>query len=338
MKPLLSVIIPVYNAEKYINSCLSSIIQQSFQDFEIIIINDGSTDNSLKVLNEFKNSNKIKNFIVVNKGNGGVSSARNIGLQNAKGQYVTFLDADDIFEKDHFKLLLQGIENNEIDLSVIGFSRELENGQVVRKTFGKTRIRTKDETVADILELDGYNGFLWNKLFKMDLIRRYDLSFNEEVTITEDLLFCVLYIKYIKKSLYNPYPSYHYIVRNNSAMTQRTYGNEFKDSWFTELTSYDEMIKAYSGNKVAENNILAAKAWTTRYLSGLISEAPNEDERLKKISSDLFSFSMRNLIRVLGSSLFSIKNKIVFIVSMIIPKASNKLRKKKAQRLQKESQ
>ena len=102
-EPLISIIVPVYNVEKYLKKCLDSILSQTYKNFEVIIVNDGSPDNSQKIIDEYKK--KDKRIIVLEKENGGLSSARNYGIEHANGKYISFVDADDYIEKDYVEKL-----------------------------------------------------------------------------------------------------------------------------------------------------------------------------------------------------------------------------------------
>ncbi|HDT8036797.1 TPA: glycosyltransferase family 2 protein, partial [Enterococcus faecalis] len=139
---LVSVVIPVYNVEKYVEKCLDSVINQTYQNLEIIIVNDGSTDNSLSVCQKKKLSDsRIK---LINKENGGLSSARNAGIECAQGEFICFIDSDDWIELDYIEVLLNGMENTNVDISVI---------QMIKvKDFNKIAFQSESQTKWDIFE------------------------------------------------------------------------------------------------------------------------------------------------------------------------------------------
>ena len=125
MEDLISVIVPIYNVEKYINRCIDSIIEQTYTNLEIILVDDGSTDNSGSICDEYaKKDNRIK---VIHKENGGVSSARNVGLDTAIGQYITFVDSDDYIEKKYCEILLKTLKKQKADCVACGYNRIYKN-------------------------------------------------------------------------------------------------------------------------------------------------------------------------------------------------------------------
>lgn len=202
-KDLISVIVPVYNVEKKINRCINSLLEQTYQDLEIIVINDGSTDSTVQKCEEYSINNQIKYISVCN---GGVSNARNIGIKNAKGSYITFVDADDYVEKEMIERLYQAIGN--CDLAICGKNVITKNG-VICETIN---LELEQVEKTDILLL--YKTKILNppycKLYKTDIIHTNQMEFDTSVSNGEDLLFNLQYIKNItqpiailKENLYN---------------------------------------------------------------------------------------------------------------------------------------
>ena len=131
-KSLISIIIPVFNMEDKLNKCIQSVINQTYDNLEIILVNDGSKDNSLKICENYKNiDNRIK-LISIN--NNGVSNARNIGIKNATGKYIGFVDSDDYIDNDMFETLYNNIKDNNADLSIIGYQIETIDNKVIKNT------------------------------------------------------------------------------------------------------------------------------------------------------------------------------------------------------------
>ena len=185
---LISIIIPVYNAEKYINRCIKSIVNQSYQELEIIVVNDGSTDNSLSICETLATQdNRIK---VISQDNGGVSKARNTGLRLAKGEYVMFLDSDDYMLPDMCKTMLDVLHSKQADCVICGI-KEPEGGLWCPQ-------RNIDYLILEDFKRDfiyQLNTELlspcWNKIFKRQLITNL---FNEEISFGEDLIFDLEYL------------------------------------------------------------------------------------------------------------------------------------------------
>lgn len=191
MDNLISIIIPVYNAEKYLKKCIDSILDQTYSNLEIIIVNDGSKDNSLDIINEY--ATKDSRIKVCNKENGGVSSARNEGINKANGTYVMFIDADDYIEKDMLKKMYDCIEENNAGICLCGMNVVSTEGEIYRTyTYGQDRnkLEIKDgliESKENYISLLEVNWAPFCKLIKKDLIQH--IRYDKNVAIAEDLLF-----------------------------------------------------------------------------------------------------------------------------------------------------
>lgn len=213
MDELVSIIIPVYNAELYIEECLDSLINQSYKNIEIIVVNDGSEDKSKNIIENKRNiDSRIK---LINKNNTGVSDTRNIALNAAKGKYVAFCDADDVVHKKCIETLVDIIRYNKSDMAIIDFTRDYA-------CFGESdyEIKALNKNEACCLILNE-NGYLWNKLFKRDIIINNNITFDMEISVCEDQLFIVEYIKYINKINLNKSKMYFYRNVDNSALNSK---------------------------------------------------------------------------------------------------------------------
>ena len=206
---LISIIVPVFNAQNYIEKCIKSIICQTYIDWELLLVDDGSTDSSYEICKKYIN----KKINVFHKNNGGVSSARNYGLKKSKGDYIVFIDADDYVDKNYLKNLYDNIRDN--DLVVSGYKEVYSNGKVNKRNFGK-----KDMTMEyiknkfDELYLSNFLNSPFNKLYKKSLI---NCTFNENQILGEDLLFNLQYIKNCKHIISINNTDYNYVINNTSA-------------------------------------------------------------------------------------------------------------------------
>ena len=231
---LVSVVIPVYNVEKYVEKCLDSVINQTYQNLEIIIVNDGSTDNSLSVCQKKKLSDsRIK---LINKENGGLSSARNAGIECAQGEFICFIDSDDWIELDYIEVLLNGMENTNVDISVI---------QMIKvKDFNKIAFQSESQTKWDIFEretamrelfssnLIGYSAN--NKLYRISLFKsiRYP-----EGMLMEDKGTTYRLIDSSTKVAVNGSTKYHYYLRDNSILRK-----DFNQKNFDSFIIHEEIL------------------------------------------------------------------------------------------------
>jgi len=242
----ISIIIPVYNVEPYIRKCLDSVINQTYKNLEILLIDDGSTDNSGIICDEYAKADvRIKVF---HKENGGAESARNIGLKNITGQYVGFVDSDDRIEPDMYEILLDAIKTNNTQISVCPYFKDMDSESIYmknRKNIPDCNIDTKNMLLYP-LERDNYMGFcgyLWNKLFAASLFED-GILFNENIKYGDDVLF---YSKLVVKNRcagsYVDNPLYHYYQRKESIAHSKII--KFRADI---LTAYKQMEKLFNEN------------------------------------------------------------------------------------------
>lgn len=235
----ISVIVPIYNTEQYLSRCLDSIISQSFTDFELLLIDDGSTDGSGIICDSY--ADRDRRIRVFHKENGGVSSARNVGLKEANGEWICCVDSDD-------KLLTGGLQtmvdciSDEVDMVMAGYF-ELEGETLQKDTtcFGGDGIIAQNKALlmmypsADL----PYMGYPWGKLFKRDLVLERNLSFDEHIKIKEDTLFVVEYLCGIQKQVcYTSTPVYEYVKLPTGVMSgmNQSYNPNY-------LTSFDAVVR-----------------------------------------------------------------------------------------------
>lgn len=216
-KPLFSIIIPLFNAEKYIYKNITSILEQSFRDFELIIVNDSSTDKSLNIVKSFDD----KRINIYTKINEGTSKARNFGLKHAKGDYIFFIDADDYIEPNALEKYYKIINEYNPDLIINGFFSETYNSCYMDKICMDNKFYNDRNSLKDDLVILYKNHLLynvWNKLFKKDIIKNKNLRF-KDICFGEDMIFVQDYIKCCK-SVYNIEAClYHYVREIKNSIT-----------------------------------------------------------------------------------------------------------------------
>lgn len=210
---LVSVIIPAYNIEDYIGRCLDSIISQTYKNLEIIVVDDGSRDHTGEILDNYaKKDRRIK---VIHKENGGVSSARNKGIEVAEGDYIGFIDGDDLIEPEMYKILVDLLEEENADIAHCGYQMVFPDRIDYYHNTGKKKIQTTEEGLKDLLSGEMIEPGLVNKLYKKELIKNCRL--NETVKINEDLLMNYQLFKLSQKSVYYDITPYSYMIRSSSA-------------------------------------------------------------------------------------------------------------------------
>ncbi len=220
---VIDIIVPVYNVERFLDICVKRILNQSYQNFELILINDGSTDSCAKICDEFARIDpRVK---VIHKHNEGVSVARNIGLSYATAQYVTFCDADDFWERDHLEKLLKSINDSDADVAVSNFNIVNTNSQVIDKAkhlIGEVVFLTNCDILKalfDMLTKYALGWEVWTRIFKTDIIKNNKIHFPTTCkNYAEDLAFVFTYSFYTKKIISVDSATYNYRIRDNSMM------------------------------------------------------------------------------------------------------------------------
>lgn len=215
-KVKISIIIPVYNADKYLECMLDSILEQTFNDFELIAVNDGSTDNSLKILEQYKN--KFLKFNIINQENSGSYKARLAGIKEANGEYITILDCDDKIDTTFLEELYNSIKKENADISICGFNRvEFETGHIFSTEMCKHKKLTIDieKNPEYLIQI---NTSLWNKLFRCEIIKNL-LELKNIPKVLDDMTFLSLSYLNVKKIVFVNKPLYKYFVHKSSLIT-----------------------------------------------------------------------------------------------------------------------
>ncbi|MBP3597206.1 MAG: glycosyltransferase family 2 protein [Clostridia bacterium] len=197
---LISIILPAYNSEKTIEVAINSVMAQTYKNFELLIIDNGSKDNTFEICNKFQDE-KIK-YIKLEEAN--VSNARNIGIENALGEYITFIDSDDKFDKNFLQIMISKIQKTNSDLITCGFC-ELYSKKIVllnKEEVQKIEYTSNSKEYLEILKEKYLFNELWNKLYSTDIIKNNNIKFDTKLDLGEDFLFNIDYLKYSKNFSY----------------------------------------------------------------------------------------------------------------------------------------
>lgn len=213
MDKLISIIVPIYNCEKYLEKCLNSIINQTYKKLEIILINDGSIDDSEKICQQFLSKDGRVKYI--KQKNMGVSTARNNGIKQATGDFVCFVDSDDYLEQDYINELKKGMIRSELTISEYYIN---SNDEETHKSYDINNVIKKEEFLKKIVYDDFFCGYLWNKMYNLSIIKENNIAFNPQIKIMEDFLFNIEYVEYVENIQIIKKPLYHYIENPNGAM------------------------------------------------------------------------------------------------------------------------
>lgn len=226
MEDKLSIIIPVYNVKKYLRRCIDSVLNQTYKNIEIILVDDGSTDGSGDICEEYKLN--YNNIYVIHLANGGVSRARNIGIDKACGDWITFVDADDYVAYNMYEVLIYNAHNYQVPISVCGYQC-LDDKEIFdfikytdydKHTFKLNMV----DSFSSLLDFEGKYGWpLWNKIYKANIIKGH--YFKEKLTNHEDLLYLYELYTSVKglSTVYTNSEMYRYIIRKDSASHQSTF-------------------------------------------------------------------------------------------------------------------
>lgn len=296
----ISVIIPLYNSEKFIKNCVDSVLNQSYKNIELIVINDGSTDDSLEICKRIKDNR----LLLISQNNFGAPSARNNGLKNATGEYIMFLDSDDVLEKDAIEKLYKKIKKEKAD---IAYGRTIhidEKNNLSCEKIITPKVKLLNEE-KNYYSIDPYPG---NKLYKLDIIKRNNITFGN-VRIGQDLNFYLKFMPFCKKiSFCNEIVSYYRIVNNSISRT-------INFNIFDIINSFKDVEKFYRINKVdKENYIILESIKIYHYI--------NQMKKLRSFSkiSDrklIYLYFNRYLKEPLKKGKITVQNKRVFKLKKI---------------------
>lgn len=229
--PLISVIVPVYNTEKYLDQCIQSVLTQTYTNWELLLIDDGSTDSSGAICDRY--AEQDPRIHVFHKENGGVSSARNLGLDSAKGDWMTFIDADDSVKPKYLNNLLSHVDS-DIDLVFSYAEFHYSNREKRRESYPERLITNKDFHIAFTEHELNWHTSPWSKLYKAELCN--DLRFTLGMPIGEDLVFLYSYLLKCNKIFFSSDTDYCYTVDIQTSLTKRAHNVEVEYFVYSQVT------------------------------------------------------------------------------------------------------
>ena len=225
-----SVIIPIYNAEKYLDECLNSVVQQDYKNLEIICINDGSSDNSGEIIAKY--TKKDSRIVSIKQSNQGVSFTKNQGIDKCKGEYLVFIDADDIVSSSFVSTLLNIIHSN-CEMACVGIAPFSEK---ISASFSEGKIFYTTNPVLQLLGTAG--GYMANKMYRVSLIKNNGIRLDTNIAVAEDLKFNIEYCRYVHQA--GVYDGVKYLYRQHGGSAINALGNR---KWYDILKVYDEIIQ-----------------------------------------------------------------------------------------------
>ena len=253
-RPLVSIIVPVYNRGETVARCLDSILDQTWRQIEVILINDGSTDDTWSVLQRY--GEQDERIVLINKPNSGVSDSRNFGMESAHGEYIQFVDSDDWIPENATEEYVRAIEDSGSDLVIADYYRirgkQIHQSGDIREAGTYTRTRFAEFMMENAG--DFYYGVVWNKLFRRRLIEDHRLSFDDKLAWCEDFLFNLEYLRYAKTITVLKKPLYFYVKTKGSLVnTMTTPANVIR----TKLTLFEYYKDLYQSLDLYKLNPLS---------------------------------------------------------------------------------
>lgn len=294
--PLVSIIIPVYNAEKYVANCIEAVLAQSVSEFELILIDDGSNDSTNAICEKYaEKDNRIRYYKYENAG---VSVARNRGIEKAEGTYTVFADADDIICENQLEVLLSDVQEYNCDIVMAGFY-EWRSAQCIipRYGTGKKQYLQNDEVMYTFLADSIIHSTVWAKLFRTDLVK--EVKFPVGIAIAEDLYFIYLILKKCSKVLIHDVCLYKYKITENSAMAS-TISNKNFDAFKIYKKIREDSALAYPCLKTESDKFfLKNYLWQLRYIHSINSNLVGFAEKIKKIEHDIRRYNVQDGLHLL---------------------------------------
>ena len=298
--PVFSIVMPVYNAEKYLEKSLQSILNQTFSDFELILVNDDSADRSCEICEIFAASDNritVLNLVI----NCGAAEARNRGITIAKGKYLCFVDADDTVDIDYLQSFYDALQKEEYDFIKCGAYEEYfeaDGGNLIYKR--ECVLTEKDctgnrEIIEQVIDMEQIPlfGYLWNSVYKMSVIKANQLRFDKTLNVNEDFAFNMQYLPFVRKMRCLSYCGYHYAKRNNTSLSSQKKNYDYEK----HLLKVRGFLALLHQNQMETQSLLDKVYWMfTRFtFSALVAGTPMNVIRKEPIFAEYKQHSFGEL-------------------------------------------
>ena len=280
MVPRVSIIVPIYKGELYIRQCIDSILNQTYRDFELILINDGSPDNSINICNDY--ANRDSRVRVFDKENEGVSVTRNFGIEISRGEFITFVDCDDYIDDTFLENGILGMGNNDVDLWVSGlYMEEYFNNDIISSIeysgFKKIySVKSLLESLNKDYPLICISG-PWCKFYKRSILKKYNIVFDKNLSLGEDTDFNLDYLKACNKISFSNKIFYHYRRLSNESLFSKYHSNFYE----IHVKIFDKMRDLFYQNKCNDASTLEFEVMYTNLMIGCIHKEFNFKESSK---------------------------------------------------------
>lgn len=291
---MISVVVPMYKVEKYLKDCIESILNQSYKNFELILVNDGSPDKCGEIAEEY--AKNYKNIRAIHKENGGLSSARNAGIDVAIGEYIVFIDSDDSIEKDYLIKMYHTAQYYNLDAVVCGYKEVPTNKEVI-PNFELNEIMSGKDLILSSTNIHSKNDlcFTWRYIFRLDLIKKKDIRFDELVLVAEDTIFNLEFLLESDRVYAISDILYNYTVNNPTSIMKAPYKANLESSLILQYEIKKKLSERFDlfDNKSYKSDM--AYYYIRSILKLMTNNIKNSPETDKKES----------FIKVLNYSMFS---------------------------------
>lgn len=270
-KDLISIIIPVYKVEKYLEKCIESVLKQTYTNLQVILVDDGSPDNCGKICDEY--AKKDSRIEVIHKVNGGLSDARNVGIAKAKGKYIGFVDSDDYIKEDMYEILINLIKEYDADVSICNLYDVIEGKEYIRNKENGIKEYNRIDILKEVLLDKNIQSYAWNKLYKKELFNEIKYPIGKKY---EDIGTTFYIFEKCNKVVVTSEPEYYYLKRADSLV------NNVTESTVLDYTEI--IIQRYL---YTQKNIEELRKYNNYYLAKTLITAHNDIELLGSISEKM---------------------------------------------------
>lgn len=289
--PQISIIVPVYKVEQYLHRCVDSILNQTFTDFELILVDDGSPDKSGQICDDYaENDSRI---IVIHQANQGAATARNNGIKTAHGEYIGFVDSDDYISKNHFEYLVNTAIRENTDIVMCNYNFVDQNGNITRMSHGfdTGTVFGRDE-IENILYKNIFNnentvGYfsLWNKVFRKDFVTDNNILIDKNMSFGEDMIFIMDCFRFCKNIAFTENAGYYYEMLEDGLFSR------YSRSFVNDISvCYDRLIKQTSPNDYNQKDLVPISLKYWNYVNRQISHIVKNEKRI----FNMILFTLRN--------------------------------------------
>ncbi len=321
MNDVVSVIVPVYRSEKYLKKCLDSIIRQTYKKLEIILVDDGSDDDSGRICDTYASlDDRIRVFHIEN---GGVSRARNYGIEKSTGRWITFVDSDDYILDDHIKILTDAVRDGKVQLGVTNLEYITEQGNRITDDIipvERKGLLSREQALEDMGNGISVWGYSWIKLFDRDLIIKEHIRFDEDIKVWEDMVFCARYLSKCTNIFVWDECTYIYVRHQGTAVTNSSY--KIKKTKLTAMLRMEEISE-----EMVKDGILSDGSVFSNWVRCVLAKTCLDDITAQMKSGEYNRESIRERVKIARSYRRYLipKNKLKLFLFTVFPDLTNLL-------------